>query len=379
MPGRKPRFRDQSFLGILRGFGRSAGRAPGSRGPAPSGQPPFWSPPMLVASAALVIVIVVSILVLAHVYSSGTTAPAALPLGTTAPQALPTAAMPKLAMSVGTPITPTTMLGGGNSASTLLAPQEALLGSDGLYYVADTGNHRVAVLNSHGSLVRQILNGPSGPLQAPASLAFTHDGHLLVLDSDSGLVLEYTMADKLLATSSRAVPFIHARGLAVDAQGQIYVADPATDGIFTLDTGLNVVHQQTASPDQGKTFLFQQPTAVAPAPGGLLYVVDGQNQRLDLFNATWQLQESWPLAITDTLHSPRVLPLANGQALVSDAVDNKILLYSPDQLQPAAYSLATVAGPAAGPLGIAAAGHHRLLVTASGANQIWLVPVPGVP
>jgi len=334
---------------------------------------------MLVASAALVIVIVVSILVLAHVYSSGTTAPAALPLGTTAPQALPTAAMPKLAMSVGTPITPTTMLGGGNSASTLLAPQEALLGSDGLYYVADTGNHRVAVLNSHGSLVRQILNGPSGPLQAPASLAFTHDGHLLVLDSDSGLVLEYTMADKLLATSSRAVPFIHARGLAVDAQGQIYVADPATDGIFTLDTGLNVVHQQTASPDQGKTFLFQQPTAVAPAPGGLLYVVDGQNQRLDLFNATWQLQESWPLAITDTLHSPRVLPLANGQALVSDAVDNKILLYSPDQLQPAAYSLATVAGPAAGPLGIAAAGHHRLLVTASGANQIWLVPVPGVP
>ncbi len=379
MPGRKPRFRDQSFLGILRGFGRSAGRAPASRGPAPSGQPPFWSPPMIVASAALVVVIVVSILVLAHVYSSGTAAPSPLAAGTAAPQALPTAAMPKLAVSAGMPITPTTMLGGGNPASTLLAPQEALLGSDGLYYVADTGNHRVAVLNSHGSLVRQFLNGPAGPLQSPASLAFTHDGHLLVLDSDSGLVIEYTKAGKVVTTSSKAVPFIHARGIAIDTQGQVYVADPATDGIFTLDAGLNLIHQQTASPDEGKTFLFQQPTAVAPAAGGLLYVVDGQNQRLDLFNASWQLQEGWPLAISDTLHSPRVLPLANGQALVSDAVDNKILLYSPAQLQPTVYSLATVAGPPAGPLGIAAAGHHRLLVTASGANQIWLVPVPSLP
>ncbi|HXT35151.1 MAG TPA: hypothetical protein VN837_06200, partial [Chloroflexota bacterium] len=131
---------------------------------------------MIVASAALVVVIVVSIIVLAHVYSSGTSAPSALPLSTAEPKAVPTAAMPKLAVAAGTPITPTTMLGGGNQASTLLAPQEALLGSDGLYYVADTGNHRIAVLNSQGSLVRQILNGPSGSLQSPASLAFTHDG-----------------------------------------------------------------------------------------------------------------------------------------------------------------------------------------------------------
>ncbi|HVA91971.1 MAG TPA: NHL repeat-containing protein [Chloroflexota bacterium] len=379
MAGRKPRFRDQSFLGILRGLGGSVGRAPANQSTSTGAQPPFWSPPMVVASAALVVVIVVSIIVLAHVYSSGAVAPAPLPLGNAAPAAQPTAVMPKLVLSLGTPITPTTMLGGSDAASTLVAPQEALRGKDGLYYVADTGNHRIAVLNGHGSLVRQIVRGPTGPLQSPASLAFTHDGHLLVLDSDSGLVLEYTTAGKLIATSSKAVPFVHARGMGIDALGQVYVADPATDGIFTLDSGLNLIHQETASPDGGKTFLFQQPTAVAPASGGLFYVVDGQNQRLDLFNASWQLQEGWPLAISDTIHSPRVLPLANGQALVSDAMDNKVLLYTPDHLQPAVYSLTTVAGPPAAPLGIAAAGRHRLLVTATGANQVWLVPVPGLP
>ncbi|MGH2347713.1 MAG: NHL repeat-containing protein, partial [Chloroflexota bacterium] len=278
----------------------------------------------------------------------------------------------------GTPITPTTILGGADAASTLLAPQEAVHGSDGLIYVADTGNHRVAVLNGHGKLVRSITKSAHGLLSAPSSLAFTPDGHLVVLDSDTGFVLEYTMKGKLVAGSSRSVPLVHARGLAVDAQGRIYVADPATDSIFTLDSGLNIVHQETASPDGGKTFLFQQPTAVAPAPGGGMYVVDGQIGALDLFSADWQLQHTWPLAITDTLHSPRVLPLADGRVLVTDPADNKLLLFTPGVVQPAFYALNTVPGPLAAPLGIAWTTKHRLLLTCTGANQLWVVTIPGV-
>jgi DNA-binding beta-propeller fold protein YncE len=181
-----------------------------------------------------------------------------------------------------------------------------------------------------------------------------------------------------VGSSSPAVPFVHARGIAIDNLGQVYVADPAANAIFTMDSKLNLIHQETASPDGGKTFLFQQPTAVAPVSGGFLYVVDGQNQRLDLFNASWQLQQTWPLAVSDTQHSPRVLPLANGQALVSDSMHDKLLLYSSGQLQPAIYALNTQAGPPAAPLGIARAGSHRLLITATGANQLWVVPLPGV-
>ncbi len=355
MASGKPPFRNQSVLGILRTFGRSlfrsgsAASAPLGKGPdgAPTAAPPsIWTPPMIVATTALVIVIVVSIIVLQRVYSSDSATPN--PLSPTA--FLPTpAATPipvPLQVVAGTPITPTTILGGANAASTLLGPTEAVRGPDKLYYVADVGNHRVAVLNGKGKLVRSITTGSQGPLLSPSSLAFTPDGHLVVLDSDTGFVTEYTPQGRLVTSSPRSVPMLHARGLSVDSQGQVYVADPATDSIFTLDSGLNIIHQETASPDGGKTYLFQQPTAVVPAPGGGFYVVDGQVGQLDLFTATWQLIRTWPLAISDTLHSPRVLPLADGKVLVTDPSDNKLLLFTPDATQPTFYALNSRAGGA---------------------------------
>lgn len=200
---------------------------------------------------------------------------------------------------------------------------------------------------------------------------------MVVLDSDSGFVMEYTTKGKLVTSSPRSVPLVHARGISVDSQGQVYVADPATDSIFTLDSGLNIVHQETASPDGGKTYLFQQPTAVAPVPGGGFYVVDGQVGQLDRFTATWQFVRSWPLAITDTLHSPRVLPLTNGRVLVTDPSDSKLLLFSPDATQPTFYALNTVPGPLPSPLGLSAMG-KKLLLTSTGANQLWVLTIPGL-
>lgn len=389
MAGGKPPFRDQSLVGVLRSLARSLGRRPRSAvGPlsgatsgeqGTSAQTSVWTPPMIMATVALLIVIVVSVVVLQRVYSTSTASPNPLGSGSIVPTSIPTAIPVKLVVSPGTPITPTTVLGGADAESTLLAPQEAVQASDGLIYVADTGNHRVAVLNKNGKLVRTITKSARGALlSSPSSLVLTPDGHLVVLDSDTGIVLEYTTNGALVNSSSRAVPLIHARGIAVDAQGQIYVADPATNSIFTLDTGLNIVHQETASPDGGKTFLFQQPTAVAPAPGGGMYVVDGQIGALDLFSADWQLQHTWPLAITDTLHSPRVLPLADGRVLATDPADNKLLLFTPGVVQPAFYALNTVPGPLAAPLGIASASKHRVLLTCTGANQLWLAAIPGV-
>jgi hypothetical protein len=390
MAGGKPPFRNQSVLGILKSFGRSLfgsrpkssgrfgkGSAGASGGPPGAAPASIWTPPMIVATAALVIVIVVSIVVLQHVYSSGSATPNPLGSGTALPAPAATAVPVQLQLSAGTPITPTTIVGGANGASTLLGPTEAVRGPDKLYYVADPGNHRVAVLNGKGKVVRSITAGAQGTLQAPSSLALTPDGNLVVLDSDSGFVTEYTTQGKLVTSSPRSVPMIHARGLSVDTQGQIYVADPATDSVFTLDTGLNIIHQETASPDGGKTFLFRQPTAVVPAPGGGFYVVDGQVGQLDLFTATWQPIRSWPLAIGDTLHSPRVLPLTDGKVLVTDPSDSKLLLFTPDATQPTFYALNTVPGALPSPLGLSIVG-KKVLLTCTGVNQLWLLSIPGL-
>jgi DNA-binding beta-propeller fold protein YncE len=242
-------------------------------------------------------------------------------------------------------------------------------------YIADTGNRRVVILDGRANFVGAITTGASGPLQAPYSLAESADGHLIVLDSDAGRVLEYDASGKLVRESDPALGLIHSRGIAVDREGHVLVADPAANAIDTLGSDLSLLHQQAAELPGG-TPLFNQPSAVAVGPDGSIFVVDSQNNRLIQFTATWQEVRSWPIVVPDTLHSPRVVPLPDGRVVVSDPRDGKLLLYAPSALQPAVYDLPTGAG-APMPLGISMDRNGKLLVACSGINTVLEVTTPG--
>jgi DNA-binding beta-propeller fold protein YncE len=266
----------------------------------------------------------------------------------------------------------------GTAGAVLQQPQEAVRGKDGSIYVADTGNRRVAVFNRTGRLVRSITAGMDGPLLAPFSLALTPRGHLLVLDSDAGVITEYDGTGTPVRESARGLSLGHARGIATDAKGDVLVADPASNAVLTLSSDFTLVHTQPAKSGSGPD-IFDQPSAVAVAANGTIYVMDSQNNRIEQFTRDWQLQYAYPLIPTDTQHAPHMLPLADGRLLVTDPRDDKLLLFGPAGDQPQAFALTgpSAAGPRV-PLGLAADTLPNVLVTCNGSGQVWRVKVPGI-
>jgi DNA-binding beta-propeller fold protein YncE len=234
----------------------------------------------------------------------------------------------------------------------------------------------VAVLDKQGRLLRAITDGPHGPLQSPFSLALSPNGNLLVLDSDAGLVIAYDAAGKPVRSTAPSLNLSHARGIAVDAAGRVYVADPAANAVYTLGPDLTLVHTEPAQTGSGPA-LFNQPAAVAVGVDGTMYVADNQDNLIIAFSSAWKSLASWPVAPSDSQHSPRILPLTGGRILVSDPRDGKLLLLGGSDTR--AFDLAPPAGAApCVPLGIAAARLPAVLATCNGAGQVWKLVLPGI-
>lgn len=389
---RRPPFRTQSLGSILLRMLQSM-LTPGSpRALTGADDPASGSSPRIAESTAVAIALatlalaaLASILTLGRIVASDAPPPAPTPPPAVAAQtgggALPVAAPPlALIAPVGVPVRPLRTYGlDAAGAARLLQPQEAVRGRDGLIYVADTGNRRIAVLDAAGRLVRTIAATPSGPLQAPSSLTLAPSGHLLVLDSELGRVIAYDIGarghDAAVAASDPSVRLVHARGIGVDAMGRVAVADPATNAIVILGSDLAQLSEQSHI-GAGGAPLFDQPSAVAFGPHGSLYLVDSQNNTVKQFSAGWSLLRSWPLVTSDTLHSPRLLPLRGGGLLVSDPQDGKLLLYRQGTAQPRAFAVTLPQGVPCGPLGLARAG-DGVLVTCNLAGRAVGLAVPG--
>jgi len=334
---------------------------------------------LLLAASLLVVVIVVSIVILVRLFSSSTpelltTTSNGTPV-VTAAVSNNTTPVPTQAKLIGNAISAEHVFGGGAAGTPLFVqPQEAVAGPGGTIYVADTGNKRVVVLNRAGKLLRSITSGFNGALQAPFSLAITPQGHLFVLDSDAGQIIEYDAKGTALRASNTALGIVHARGIAVDSAGHILVADPASNAVLTLNSDLTLL-KQLSNATPGGAHLFDQPSAVAAGPGGVMYIVDSQNSRLERFSSGGLLQQTWQLAVSDTVHSPHVLPLADGRVLVSDPQGGKLLLFDSATNQVWSHSLIP-GGPSLEPLGVALVGQSKALITCNGSGQILEIAIP---
>ena len=184
---------------------------------------------------------------------------------------------------------------GGIGAATLAAPVGVAVDGDGNVYVADKDNHRVLeydappthdaiadrVFGQSGSFTSATINlggRSAASLAMPFGVAVDADGNLYVVDRDNNRVLEYdrplatdTVADRVLgqpdltsgASGVGPSAFDEPVGIAIDPAGNVYVSDLVNNRVvgfvmpFDTDGVADVVFGQ---PD------FQ--TATAPGAVG---------------------------------------------------------------------------------------------------------------
>jgi DNA-binding beta-propeller fold protein YncE len=182
----------------------------------------------------------------------------------------------------------------------LNAPRAIAAGKNDDLYVADSRNHRILHLTTDGTLLQEwgsfadIAAGqaPLGTFNEPWGVAVGPDGSVYVSDTWNHRVQKFSAEGEpltswgqygqpILEDPNTKSSFWGPRGIAVDAQGHVFVADTGNKRIVVFDENGNYLSEFGGGGfDPGK---FDEPVGVAVAEDGMIYVADTWNQRIQSF------------------------------------------------------------------------------------------------
>ncbi len=179
----------------------------------------------------------------------------------------------------------------------------ALSGSE--LFVSDARNGRIQVFDLGGKYIRSFgsIGDKPGQLGRPMNLAISGN-EIFVPEYFNDRIQVFDLAgnSKRLIGSKGSGPgqFNAPGGVAVDAKGNLYVADFYNHRIEQLKSDGSFIRQWGTT---GKSGIwagqFGYPTDVAIAADNSLYVADGYNDRIQVFNSKGDFSFKWggPLAL----------------------------------------------------------------------------------
>lgn len=161
---------------------------------------------------------------------------------------------------------------------------------DGNLYVADLAsiNPRVEKFDRSGNLLQTF--GEADRMSFPNGVAVDAAGNVFVADSNNGRLLAYRPDGTLIAQVGRGVAqgeLGMPRGVAVDGRGRIYVGDTTAQGVavMQLNSGTGQLESLGFLGGPGiEDGRFTFPNGVAADGRGRLYIADTSNNRIQLWS-----------------------------------------------------------------------------------------------
>ena len=264
--------------------------------------------------------------------------------------------------------------GGPAAEARLSSPYGVAADTAGNVYVADTGNHRVRRIDATGTITTYAGTGEPGDsgdggpaaearLSSPFQVAADTVGDVYVVDRTSHRVRRIDTAGVIAAYAGTGQPFDAGdggpaaggrfdlvQGVAVDALGNVYVADRGAHRVRRIDaagtiTTLAGTGQRGYAGDGGTAAEAELafPAGVAVDPAGYVYVADTGNHAVRAINPDGTIatvagtgragRESLPGGIVPEagtrdlqLSSPQGIAVdAAGQVYVSDTFNKRIV------------------------------------------------------
>ena len=271
--------------------------------------------------------------------------------------------------SITTIVGGTTFTGDGGPAvdAPVARPEQTAIDASGNVYFADTSNHRIRKVDRATGVITTVagngdigLSGDGGPAIAatftfPAGVALDGSGNLFIADTGNSRIRRVdavtgviaTIAGRRLGYGGDEGPAIAAdlnapRGLALDAAGNLYVADSTNHRIrkITVAGFITTVAgngQADFSGDNGPATAaaLNSPRALAVDSSGNLWIADTFNGRIRWVDAAGVIRT----IDAGTLGFPRGIAVGvDGDVFVSDTGNHRILRVN------SAGSVSTVAG-----------------------------------
>lgn len=273
---------------------------------------------------------------------------------------------------------------GAGTAARFFSPQGLVIDDQNNLYVADSGNNRirridlatntVSTLAGNGTPGSNAGTGAAATFNGPSALAI-RSGALLVVDANSSMIRSLSPTTKMVTNLNDAplnaplnngplssAAFQNPRGIAVDSDGSVYVADSGNHVIRKLDLVASTVSTLAGSAGMpgsangiGTAANFHKPWGISADRAGSLFVIDsdGQTVRKIVISTA---SVSTPAGLYGTSGStdgaggtarfyfPQAVTVANGYLFVADSLNHTIRAVAISNA-----NVATLAGLAASP------------------------------
>ncbi|MBI6546423.1 MAG: SMP-30/gluconolactonase/LRE family protein, partial [Cyanobacteria bacterium NC_groundwater_1444_Ag_S-0.65um_54_12] len=270
--------------------------------------------------------------------------------------------------------------GGPATSANFRNPNDVAIDGAGNLYIADTGNHRVRKVASNGIITTVAGNGTAafagdnGPatgasLNNPRDVLLDASGNLYIADSGNNRIRKVASNGTITTVAGNGTaafagdngPATGAsinspRGMALDASGNLYIADASNHRIRKVDTSGTITTMGSGwgfSGDGGPVSAakMKSPRGVAFDGAGNLYINDTNNNRIRQVNLASNIATIAGNGALDTfggdggpagnalLDTPQYLTVDNtGNLYFSDTFNNRVRKVSPSGI------ISTVAG-----------------------------------
>jgi uncharacterized protein (TIGR03663 family) len=278
-----------------------------------------------------------------------------------------------------------TIGGYGAGQGLFVKPAGLAVDQEGNLYVADSGNNRVQKFSPDGIFLAEVGGAGSGNGQfnEPWGVAVDAQGNVYVADTWNHRIQKFDKDLKYVTqwgspTSDLKNPrpgeFWGPRDVAVDAEGNVWVADTGTSRVLKFDgNGTQLATLGGPGAELGK---LDEPVGIEIAANGDVYVADAWNARIQRFDKDLNPLVAFPVpgwAADDPTTKPYLALLPEGDVIASDPTHQRVLRIQPDGRIAAVYEGSDEIA-LAGPTGLAISGDN-LFISSSATNIVRRIPL----
>ena len=261
--------------------------------------------------------------------------------------------------------------GGPATAASIYLPHGIAVDSLGNLFIADSGNNRIREVAAATGLISTIAgNGSSGDtgdggpallatLNGPSSVAVDGAGSIFISDTGNSVIRKIVPSTGIITTVAGTIgilgysgdggratsaTFDSPNGIALDASGNMFIADTANNSIRRVDGLTSVVTTVAGTGISGyngdsipaKNARLNAPWSVSVDPAGNLYIADQGNHRVRKVDGTGKITTTagtgignfsgdGKLATVATLNAPAstVIDVA-GNIYIADSGNNRV-------------------------------------------------------